>query len=468
MNLFIFTRDLRLMDNLGLHQALKDNSTIPIFIFTPEQIINNPYKSNRAIDFMVESLEELDNEIKLKSKNKSKLHYFLGKPNLIIEKIIKKNQINQVFINQDFTPYAKERQENIKKVCEKHNISFNLVEDFSLLPMGTLLNKTQEPYKVYTPFFRNSQKFWKDIPKPKKLNKYPFKNLDNKINEEINLSEIKKYYNKENKLLIGGRKNALKQLKKVKLQKNYSEKRNDLTYQTTLLSAYLKFGCLSIREVFYQFKKDLNNDNTLFSQLLWREFYLYITNYFPQVLQKQISNKDNQDFQEKFSKIKWLNDKKELKLWQDGKTGFPIVDACMRELNQSGYMHNRGRLIVSSFLIKLSLINWREGEKYFATQLIDYDPAQNNGGWQFHHGGASNADYFRILSPISQAERFDKNAEYIKKWIPSLKNIPAKDLINWEENYHKYDLKEINYVKPIFSYQERRDLALKTYKKAFQ
>lgn len=459
MNLYIFTRDLRIIDNLALHQSLKDNKTIPIFVFTPEQIKKNPYRSDNAINFMVQSLKELALDIK---KKKGKLHFFFDTHINVLKSIIKDEKINKIIINKDYSPYAKKREQEIDKFCHQNNIIFESIEDINLLPMGKLLNKSNEAYKVFTPFFRNSKKYWKEIIKPKKLNKYPF--LKKTFDKEIKLSEIT--FQKNNILMKGGRKEGLKLLRETNKQKNYSNMRNNLTYQTTLLSAHIKFGTISIREVFYQFKKDLKDDNTLFSQLIWREFYLYIMNYYPQVLNKQVSTKENEDFQNKFSKMKWKNNEKEFEAWKNGKTGFPIVDACMTELNNTGYMHNRGRLLVSSFLIKLCLIDWRWGEKYFAQKLTDYDPASNNGGWQFHHGGASNADYFRILSPISQGERFDKKAEYIKKWLPNLKEIPAKHLIDWGKNYLDYDLKKINYYKPIFDYKERRKEALEIYKKS--
>ena len=457
-NLFIFRRDLRIIDNLGLHESLKDNITIPIFIFSKKQVLNNKYFSDNSFGFLIESLESLEKEIK---KKNGKLYLFFGDEKKIISEILKNNKINNIYTNKDFTPFAKERDKDLLK----SKININLVEDYNLLPMGTLLNKEKKAYKVYTPFFRNSKKFWKDIQNPKELNKYKFKSLKTN-NFEVKLSDMKKYYkDNKNRLVIGGRREGLELLKKVCNQQDYSNKRNILTYNTTHLSAYLKFGCISIRECFNDFKKYLKDDNTLFSQLFWREFYLYITNYYPEVLQGQISSKVNIDFQERFRKMKWENNKTYLEKWKKGETGFPVVDAGIKELLSSGYMHNRSRLISSAFLIKLCLIDWREGEKFFAQNLTDYDPAQNNGGWQFHHGGASGADYFRILSPISQGERFDKNAEYIKKWLPELKDIPAKHLIDWEKYNNLYDVKKLKYHKPMFNYKERRDIALKAYKK---
>lgn len=464
-NLFIFKRDFRIIDNLGLHESLKNNSTIPIFIFTKKQVTNNVYFSNNSFDFLIESLKDLKKQIKEK---KGKIYFFFGDEEKIIKQIVKDNQINQIYINKDWTPFAKKRDKDLEKIAKSNEIKINFIEDYTLLPMNTLINKSDSAYKVYTPFFKNSKKFWKDIPKPKKINKYKFSDLvSNKY--QINLSDLNKYYEKNpNKLVLGGRTNGLKQLNLIKNKKDYSKKRDDLMYQTTHLSAYLKYGCISIREVFYKFKKHLKNDNTLFSQLLWREFYIYIVHSYPSVLNKQIKSSVNKDFQEDYGDFKWDNNKKYLNKWKNGKTGYPIVDAGIKELLMTGYMHNRSRLISSSFLVKLCLIDWREGEKFFAQKLTDYDPAQNNGGWQFNHGGASNTPYFRILSPISQANRFDKNAEYIKKWLPNLKDIPAKHLLDWEKYHSEYNMKEIDYYKPMFEYKKRREIALKTYKKHFK
>lgn len=465
-NLFIFRRDYRIIDNLGLHESLKESKTIPIFIFSKEQVLNNKYFSDNSFGFLIESLKDLEKQI---NKKKGEIYFFFGNENDIIKNIISQNNILNVYSNKDWTPYAKKRDDKLSKIIEKEKKELKLIEDYNLLPMGKLLTKSNTAYKVFTPFFRNSKKNWDEIPKPKRLNKYKFDKLtmNDKLKKlQVNLKDMEKYYKKnKNRLVFGGRDNALKLLKLVKNQKDYPNKRNILTYNTTHLSAYLKFGCISIRECFHGFKKYLNKDNTLFSQLFWREFYLYITNYYPYVLKGQI-NKVNLDFQEKYKNMNWENNKEFLNKWKKGETGFPIVDAGIKELLKTGYMHNRSRLISSAFLIKLCLIDWREGERFFAQNLTDYDPAQNNGGWQFHHGGASNADYFRILSPISQAERFDKKAEYIKKWLPELKDIPAKHLIDWEKYHEEYDLKKIKYFKPMFSYKERRELALKIYKKS--
>lgn len=465
-NIFIFRRDFRLYDNTSLINCIKDNKTIPIFIFTKDQVEKNKYFSEKSFEFLLESLEYLNIELK---KYNSKINLYYGNESEIIQNILKNNKINKIYSNKDWTPYAKKRDLNLEKICKKNNIDCIFCEDYTLLKMGLILTKSETVYKVFTPFFNTSKKYWKDISKPKNISKN--KNIFNSIKNNkysIKISDMKKYIknNNNNKKVSGGRNNALKILSKIKNQKKYNNNRNILTYTTTLLSAYLKFGCISIREVFYEFKKHLSNNNDLFKQLFWREFYQYIVHFHPNTLQKQITRNHNSDFQNRFSKMKWKNNPSEFKAWKKGLTGFPIVDAGIRELLQTGYMHNRSRLISSSFLIKLCLIDWRKGEKYFAQNLIDYDPIQNNGGWQFHHGGASNADYFRILSPISQGERFDKNTEYIKKWIPELKDIPSKHLLDWEKYCEEYNVKELGYVKPIFNYKKRREYSLSIYKKS--
>jgi deoxyribodipyrimidine photo-lyase len=264
--------------------------------------------------------------------------------------------------------------------------------------------------------------------------------------------------------------NALDILKKIEKgeQDDYGSKRNDLSYSTTQLSAFIKYGLVSIREVACSIlgidgkKTDKitygqMKNNALFRQLLWREFYAVILFYIPRVLKEP--------FQEKYKKLKWINNDKWTTAWKNGRTGFPIVDACMTQLNKSGYMHNRGRLIVSSFLVKILLTDWREGEHYFASMLVDYDPASNNGNWQWVAGtGTDSMPYFRIFNPWLQSEKYDKNASYIKKWLPHLKNVDAKHLHKWNEHWEDYDLKVLNYVKPIVDYKTQREKALKLYK----
>ena len=513
VNLFIFRRDFRIIDNKGLILSLKDKHTIPIFIFNKKQIHDNKYFSSNSFGFLIESLRDLEANI---YKHGGRMYYFYNDGSCskckrsgcnncgdvrILRDIIhifreKNILIDKIFSNKDWTPFAKFRDFSIQEYFNgdsngdsngdgDDNIQFINVEDYTLLPMGTLLNKSGSAYKVYTPFLRNSKQFWKDIPKPQRINKYRFVNVDFRVGKnEILLEEMNKYFQNNHRRLKGGRANGLKFLARVKKQNQYSNMRDLLTYNTTQLSAYLKFGCISIREFFWTMNKYLSQDNVLFNQLIWKEFYTYICNYYPYVLDGMLSGEGralgfgrsltmrNKDFQERFGNMMWEKNRSKynlfLKNWKKGNTGFPIVDAGIKELLQTGYMHNRSRLITSGFLIKLCLVDWREGELFFAQNLTDYDPAQNNGGWQFYHGGASAADYFRIISPISQGKRFDKDAKYIKKWLPQLKDIPANELLDWEKYYMNYNLREINYVKPMFNYKQRREISLETYKNSLR
>jgi deoxyribodipyrimidine photo-lyase len=453
-SIFIFRRDFRLTDNLGLIQALENSkNVIPIFIFTPEQIEKNSYKSDNAIQFMIESLAELESKIK---KKKGQLYYFYGKQDKIIKKLIKNNKIDAIYFNKDWTPYAIKRYQSINKICLKKDIDCVQVEDYTLLPINKLLNQNEEVYKVYGAFYRNAKNF--KVPKPKKIKTFNFDKI--KTSDNIQLNYIDKFYQKNDDILVrGGRKNAQIVLKTMKKFNQYSTKRNELDYETTHLSAYTKFGCVSIREVYHKMKKHLKVDNQLFNQLFWKEFYVYISKYIPHVLK-------GKSMKLKYDKIKWNDNNNIFKKWCEGKTGFPIVDAGMKELNKTGYMHNRSRLITSGFLVKLALIDWRKGEKYFAQKLTDYDPAQNNGGWQWSSGsGADSQPYFRIMSPISQSTKFDPDGSYIKKWIPELKDVEPKHLHDWEKFNNLYDLKKINYVEPCLDYKKARKRTMEIYKK---
>jgi deoxyribodipyrimidine photo-lyase len=407
---------------------------------------------------MVESLKDLEHEINKNSKKNLQIYY--GKEDVIVEKIIEDNEIDAIFTNMDYTPYAVKRDKKLEEVCEKNKIQLHLIEDYLLHPIGTLLKEDGEPYRVYTPFFRNSKGKIIERPKSKSINNKIVEIENNKYS--IDWSETDNYYKfNKNKLLIGGREEAILRLKEVKECNNYSKERDRLMYNTTGLSAYIKFGNISIREVYYYFKKHLSNQNGLFGQLYWREFYYYIAYYYPYVFGKSMK--------EKYDKIKWVSGKKEKEYvdkWINGKTGYPIVDAGMKELKTTGYMHNRSRLITSNFLVKLCLVDWQKGEEHYARMLTDYDPSVNNGNWQWTSGsGADSQPYFRIMNPWTQGLKHDKDAEYIKKWLPQLKDIPSKELHEWDKHYTKYDLYEIDYEKPMINYVNARKNVLSKYKK---
>lgn len=450
--IFIYRRDLRIQDNKGLNLAMQEfDNIIPIFIFTPEQIGDkNKFRSDNAIQFMCESLEDLNKELK---KNGSKLHIFKGENNKILSGIFNKINVKNVVFNMDYTPYAIKRDKSIKALCKKKGINCVLVEDYLLDKVGTILKPNSEPYTVFTPFKNKGLKY--SVDKPSKMRA---KNLTS--SNKLSTTKIINYTVNPDILVRGGRSNGVKMLKKVKNHKNYGKVRNMLSIPSTELSAYIKFGCISIREVYWMVHKTNGLNSVLMSQLYWREFYYYITYYFPYVLK-------GKNFNPKYDGIDWVKEKGHFKKWCEGKTGYPIVDAGMRQLNETGYMHNRARLITANFLNRMLGYNWTVGEKYYATKLTDYDPAVNNGNWQWIAStGTDPKPYFqRLFNPIIQSEKFDPDAKYIKKWLPQLKNIPASDLHKWESKYVNYNLGDIDYVAPIVNYKEAREKSVKIYRK---
>lgn len=453
-NLFIFRRDLRLKDNKGLNYAIKNYKNIlPIFIFTPEQITNqNKYFNKNSIQFMCESLIELNKEL---NKISSKLHFFFGDNINVLNNIIKKIDISNIIFNMDYTPYAIKRDNNIKEFCKINNINCDIIEDYLLSNIGKFKKNDGTPYNIYTAFKNNAYKFDIDKPNYIKLN-----NLK-KIN--INIKESKEtiiHFEKNKNILVnGGRINGLKLLNKIKYLNHYNNNRNILSIPTSLLSAYIKFGCISIREVYWEIINNFGKTNDLLSQIFWREFYYYIVYYYPNVL-------NGQNFNKKYDNIKWFWSEKYYDAWCNGTTGYPIIDAGMRELNKTGYMHNRSRLITSNFLNRLLRIDWRWSEIYYAKMLTDYDPAVNNGNHQWIASvGVDPKPYFqRLFNPWLQSKKYDNNCEYIKKWIPELKNIPNNEIHNWNEFYNKYDLDKIKYFKPIVDYKIERQKSIEMYR----
>lgn len=450
--LFIFRRDLRIQDNKGLKLLHSECENIyTIFIFTPEQVgNNNKYKSNNCVQFMIESLQNLNTQLN------NKLYCFYGKNNSVIHYLIKELEINVVGFNLDYTPYAINRDIEIMNLCEENNIEILFENDYYLNEPGNILSGGGTPYLKFTPYYTQANK--KRVDSPSNILNFSSKQTSKRLKNIISLSTAMKRFTKinENLLIKGGRIEGIKQLKDaVKSQKHYSRTRDDISYNTSLLSAYIKFGCLSIREIY----KAFNHNKDFIRQLHWRDFYAQIMYFNPQVIGGAL--KPN------YNKIKWHNSGRLFKAWCDGKTGFPIVDASMRQLNTIGWMHNRGRMIVSSFLTKILLIDWRLGERYFATKLVDYDPANNNGGWQWSAGtGADSQPYFRIFNPFLQSQNHDPDCEYIKRWVPELREVENEIIHNWD---NKEKRREINssYLNPIVDYTEQKEKALKMYKEIY-
>ena len=446
--LFIFRRDYRIIDNKGLDFAMSNfKNIIPIFIFTPEQAIKskNEFFSDNSFQFLCESLKELDADLK---KNGSKLHIFHGKNVKVLESINKKEPIKNIVFNKDYTPYALKRDKKILGFCKKNNINCHAIEDYLLQPIGTFNKEKDKPYVVFTPFKNNVLKQKIDKPSKDSIKNIVSRNIGDKLPE---------YKINENILVNGGRKNGLNKLEEVSRFKDYSDSRNVLSLSTTHLSAYIKYGCLSIREVYKEIVDNFSKEHTLLSQLIWREFYFYISYYFPKVL-------NGENYLKKYDGIEWNKSDEYFKKWTEGLTGYPIVDAGMRELNKTGYMHNRARLITSNFLNRLLGYHWTKGEKYFAQKLTDYDPSVNNGNWQWIAStGTDPKPYFqRLFNPILQSKKFDKKAEYIKKWLPELKDVKSEHLHEWEKYNNKYN---VDYPEPIIDYKKARQRSVEMYKK---
>lgn len=477
--IFIFRRDLRLPDNKGLIYCLKNikQPILPIFILTPEQLTNqNMFKSNNAIQFMMESLIDLNEQLKTKN---SRLRFFYGHPTSILDYLLNKlKKVNTVITNLDYTPYSVKRDDELYNICKKYNVKFVLIEDYLLQPLESVLTNNNEIYIKYTPYWKKVNK--KSVDKPI-LNLTGTSNdywsSHKTISKELKITSLHKFYKKNKNLLhSGGRNSAISQLKLVKQQNidpGYNIGRDCLNRKTTELSAYIKFGCISIREVYWHFKNVLKeNSKDLIKELYWRDFYANVVWAYPRVLEGQLQINANKSLKLKYDKIKWRRGekaKRHFNLWCQGKTGFPIVDAAMTQMNITGYMHNRCRMIVSSFLIKTLLIDWRLGEMYFARQLYDYDPSSNNQGWQFSSSsGADSQPYFRIFNPWRQSKKYDPNCEYIKHWIPQLKNVANNDIHKWNEVFNKYLKNDIDYYQPIVDYSIQRKISLKMYKKALK
>ena len=458
--LFIFHRDFRISDNITLNNAgFTCDKLYPCFIFTPEQVSsNNVYKSNNSVQFMIESLQELDDTIKA---NNGELLCFYGKQTTVLKHLINDLNLTHIFFNDDYSPYAIQRDNETKQLCNKLDVKCITYPDYYLYEPGTVLvDSTKQAYKKYTPFYNAVLK--NNVSKPINVKSFPFSITSTKLKYVINLTEAMNKFVKPNTniLVHGGRTHAIDKLTNaLKKQVDYDLCRDFFTYKTTHLSAYIKFGCISIREVYHAFKKKFTLNHGLIRELIWREFFAHVLYCYPKVV--------GQSYQPKYRSLNWSQSTTNIEKWKRGMTGFPLVDACMREMNTTGYMHNRGRMTTASFLIKTLLIDWRVGEQYFAQQLTDYDIASNNGNWQGISGtGVDMKPYFRDMNPWIQSIKFDVNAEYIKKWVPELKDVSAADIHSWDQKYKLDKYKDIKYPKPIVDYYLQKEKMLEMYKSA--
>ena len=444
--LFIFRRDLRIIDNLALNQAIefarnKEDPKNPYnlilaFTFTSEQIEKNEYFSENSFQFMIECLIELNDNVN------GKLSFFEDKQ--FYEKL---DNIKAICFNRDYTSYAIKRDEEIEEYCNKKNIKMITAEDYTLLPMDLIKTTENKTYEVFTPFYNKCIKHYN------KIRPVYTRRLRKDTIIKIGETKLDKYikYDNEHLNVHGGRDRALTKLRYIRkgVYNSYKKKRDIPSHpnSTTELSAYLKFGCVSIRETYFLLKSLYGVRTDLIKQLFWKEFYAYITYHNPHVLNGMI-NESNEAFNEKYNDIDWKINDDHFEKWCRGETGFPIVDAGMRQMNKTGYMHNRLRMITASFLIKDLHLDWRKGEKYFASKLLDYDPASNNGGWQWVAGTGTDASpYFRIFNPWTQIKRFDNECKYIKEWVDELKYVDINVIKKWNKVYKQHT--DIKYSIPI-------------------
>lgn len=465
--IFLFNRDLRITDNKCFTDAINKYEVVyPIFIFTPEQIIKNPYYNPRSILFMCGLLKEL--------YGTTPLCFFKGHTIDILTQLIHKYNIKAIFNNTDVSPYAQKRTADIAKLCKNNNAELIEGKDIFYGRDTPKLTKSDgRPYLKFTPFYNNAvNKVIKQTPlRTPNLSKAKniIKNRGINILESVAADAKKKIknsaYNNAGTLIFApSRQSALSLLNKfINNGLTYSKTRDEPALNaTTHLSAYLHFGAVSPIEVADKLK-GTKNYKDIVKQLLWREFYIYII-----WMQHTDYSKDSRTIQ-KNNKIKWRTAPNDFKHWCNGTTGCPIVDAGMRELNQTGYMQNRLRMIVAMYLIFHLQIDWRLGEKYFAQNLIDYDYCNNLGGWLWSASWEVHSnEYYRAFSMSSQMKRFDKDALYVKKWLPELSDVPTKYLYDWSANYKKYKAVDnsinINYLPIIDDMNKARAAGINKYK----
>ncbi len=412
MNVFWFRRDLRLDDNTGLFEALSDNETLPIFIFD-KNILSELPKDDSRVTFISELLEKIQKQLEKKKKS---LAVFYGEPKIVFEKLISENTIKAVYTNHDYEPYARKRDSEISEFLKSKNVEFRTFKDQVIFEKSEVVKDDGKPYVVYTPY----SKKWKEIFNKKLVESFPSESkLDHIAKHSYPFLSLKD---------IGFEKSEIKVEDfdiSDNIIENYKETRDFPSIDgTSHLSPHLRFGSVSIRKIVetaIRHKKD-----TFLNELIWREFFMQILWHFPNTLA--------QSFRPKYENIKWRNNKTEFQKWCDGKTGYPIVDAGMRQLNATGNMHNRVRMIVASFLCKHLLIDWRWGEAYFAEKLLDYEQSSNIGNWQWAAGsGVDAAPYFRIFNPTEQVKKFDNHFKYIKKWVPEFQELSYQPIVDHKE-----------------------------------
>ena len=428
ITVFWFRRDLRLEDNVGLYHALKSGQPVlPIFIFDPE-ILDKLPKDDPRVSFIHQHVQNINST--LKDKANSAIATFHNQPVSVFKDLLRQFPVKQVIANHDYEPYALKRDQEVREFLGSKEVPFKTFKDQVIFEKDEIVKDDGKPYVVYTPF----KKRWKER----------FNPSTHLIEHPISFSGFIQDSNLPNLTLnqIGFKESVIKipdyvvtreLIQNYEATRNYPAKENG----TSRLGPHLRFGTISIRKMV---KKAIEEENEVFwDELIWREFFMQILWHFPETV--------NTAFKPKYDRIAWRNDEQDFEKWKNGQTGYALVDAGMRELNETGYMHNRVRMLVASFLCKHLLIDWRWGEAYFAEKLLDFELASNVGNWQWAAGsGVDAAPYFRIFNPMTQIEKFDKQKEYIRKWVP--------------------DLQELTYPAKMVDHKMARERCLKVYKEA--
>ncbi len=427
LTVFWFRRDLRIEDNAGLYYALKENhNVIPLFIFDTDIIDKLPSKQDPRVEFIHQEIASIKHQLE---KIESSLWVKHGKPLEIFQDIIGNHTIKAVYANHDYEPYSLNRDEQINKLLTANHISFKTFKDQVIFEKSEVTKKDGKPYTVFTPFSRAWMKAFDQIQIPE----YDTGELKKSFLQTKPLPEISLADMGFTQTEISFPQKAIDS----DILENYHNRRDyPAKNSTSRLGMHLRFGTISIRKLA---QKAAKASQTYLNELIWREFYMMILWNFPHVV--------DHAFKPAYDFIEWRNDESEFRAWCKGKTGYPIVDAGMRELNTTGFMHNRVRMIAASFLTKHLLVDWRWGEQYFGNKLLDYELSSNNGGWQWAAGSGCDATpYFRVFNPELQIKKFDVNLKYIRSWIP--------------------EFEDFGYPKPLVEHKYARQRALDTYKKA--
>lgn len=435
LTLFIFRRDLRIEDNISLSKC--KGKVLPIFIFNEQQITSkNEYINHNSISFMVKALEDLQQSLKNKGGN---LYYFYSKQVGdidVLEHVYKETPFQYIAFNSDITPFSRKRDNLIKAWASRKGVQTITEYDYNLIHPEKIKNKQGLPYRVYTPFKNEAYRILGNS-----VTQYYTKCSFIKSSK---FPTIQTFYTSKCISLEAKRSKALEIIRSKKFINYQKERESPYEQKTSRLGVFLKFGLISVRETYNCFVNSYGK-STLVDQLLWREFYYHLLYHFPHVL-------EGKPFKQKYAKLKWKTPKGPY--WEafiSGKTGYPIVDAGINQLLKEGYVHNRVRMYIASFLTKNLMIDWRAGEKFFANYLYDYDPANNNGGWLWTSSLGVDTRPYRVFNIWAQTKVYDPEAKYIKKYLPKMKEVPVKDILSWEKSYKKYPG---IHVKPIVNYSE--------------